>query len=91
MKELEQLCTYECSGTPKPFFKIKAEFTFFMKNNGFKKSTLTKNTDMLIVEFKGKGTLKEKKAEKYGIPIYTYNEAINKVKNMATEIEKFNL
>jgi len=33
---------------------------------------------MLIVQHKDLGTLKCQKAEKYGIPIYTYKEAFDK-------------
>jgi len=83
--------TYECSGSPIPTFKVKSDFTHFMSENGFKKTTLTKKTDMLIVQYKGQGTLKEQKAKRYGIPIYTYSEAKRKVKQMSKDIEKFNL
>lgn len=83
--------TYECSGSPKPTFKYKSDFDEFMKENGFKRTTLKKGTDMLIVQRKGQGTLKEEKAKKYGIPIYTYAEAKKRVKEMAQEMTKFNL
>ncbi len=87
----EQNYTYECSGSPKPTFKTKADFNEYMNSNGFKKSTLNKKTDMLIVQYKGQGTLKEIKAQKYGIPIYTYRESKGKIKDMAEEMEKYNM
>lgn len=90
-KSFEQYYTYECSGSPKPTFPYKADFTEFMQKHGFRKSTLRKDTDMLIVQFKGQGTLKEKKAERYGIPIYTYAEAKRRVVEMANDMKKFNL
>ena len=90
-KSFDDFYTYECSGSPKPVFPYKADFTEFMTKHGFKKTTLTKKTDMLIVQYKGQGTLKEQKAERYGIPVYTYAEAKKRVKEMADEMKKFNM
>ena len=90
-EKFEQFYTYECSGSPKPVFPYKADFTHFMSENGFKKTTLSKKTDMLIVQYKGQGTLKEEKAKKYNIPIYTYREAKERVKEMVKDMDKFNL
>jgi len=90
-KQFEEYYTFECSGTPKPYFKTKAEFFEFMEENGFKHSTLNKKTDMLIVESLDMGSLKCQKAEKYNIPIYTYKQAKVKVKEMSNELSKFNL
>ena len=83
--------TYECSGSPQPTFRVKVDFNHYMNEHGFKKSTLTKKTDMLIVQHKGQGTLKEQKAKRYNIPIYTYAEAKKKVKKMSKDIEKYNM
>lgn len=83
--------TFECSGSPSPYFKTKAEFFKFMEDNGFKHTTLTKKTDMLIVADKDQGTLKCQKAEKYGVPVYTYQKAKIKVKEMSKNVSKFNL
>lgn len=90
-EDFEDHFTFECSGAPKPTFSTKAEFFSFMEENGFKHSTLNKKTNMLIVQYKGQGTLKEEKAKKYGIPIYTYREAKSKVKEMADNFSKYNL
>lgn len=90
-KQFEEYYTFECSGTPKPYFKTKAEFFEFMEENGFKHSTLNKKTDMLIVESLDMGSLKCQKAQKYEIPIYTYKQAKVKVKEMANDLSKFNL
>ena len=83
--------TYECSGSPSPTFKTKADFVEFMSKCGFKHTTLNKNTDMLIVADKEQGTLKCKKAEKYGIPIYTYHKAKIKAQEMAKNVSKYNV
>jgi len=83
--------TYECSGSPQPTFRVKADFNHYMAEHGFKKTTLSKKTDMLIVQYKGQGTLKEKKAKQYNIPIYTYAEAKKKVKEMSDEVMKYNM
>jgi len=90
-ENFESNYTYECSGSPKPAFATKAEFMNFMEEYGFKHTTLSKKTDMLIVQYKGQGTLKEQKAQKYGIPIYTYREAKVKVKELAEDTSKYNL
>lgn len=83
--------TYEMSGSPSPTFKTKADFVEFMSKHGFKHTTLNKSTNMLIVADKEQGTLKCKKAEKYGIPIYTYDKAKKKVQQMSKEVSKYNL
>ena len=90
-EDFEDHYTFECSGSPKPAFSQKAEFFSFMEEHGFKHSTLNKNTNMLIVQYKGQGTLKEQKAQKYNIPIYTYQEAKIKVKEMAENVNKYNM
>lgn len=90
-EDLVDYYTFECSGSPSPTFKTKAEFFDFMENNGFKHTTLNKKTDMLIVTSKDQGTLKVQKAEKYGVPVYTYREAKVKVKEMANRVSKYNL
>ena len=90
-EDLVDYYTFECSGSPNPTFKTKAEFFDFMENNGFKHTTLNKKTDMLIVTSKDQGTLKVQKAEKYGVPVYTYREAKVKVKEMSNRVSKYNL
>ena len=90
-ERFEQLYTFECSGSPKPTFKTKADFFEYMEEHGFKHTTLTKKTDMLILQYKGQGTLKEEKAKRYGIPIYTYAEAKKRVKEMAKDVATYNL
>ena len=90
-EDLVDYYTFECSGSPSPYFKTKADFFNFMENNGFKHSTLTKKTDMLIVADKNQNTLKYKKAERYGVPVYTYREAKVKVKEMGKKMNKYNL
>lgn len=74
--------TYEMSGSPKPFFGYKEDFMDQMKNWGYTHTTLNKHTDMLIVAKEDLGTLKCQKAEKYNIPIYTYEEAFQRKENL---------
>lgn len=80
--EFKDKVTYEMSGSPKPFFDYKGDFMDQMKNWGYTHTTLNKHTDMLIVAYEDLGTLKCQKAEKYGIPIYTYEEAFNRKENL---------
>lgn len=70
--------TYEMTGSPKPFFATKSDFIAAMESWGYSHTTLNKNTDMLIAATEDLGTLKCQKAEKYGIPIYSYSDAFNK-------------
>jgi len=90
-EDFEDHYTFECSGSPKPYFSTKADFFDFMTDCGFKHTTLTKNTNMLIVESKDLGSLKCQKAQKYGIPIYTYKEAKVKVKEISQNVLNYNL
>ena len=78
--------TYEMSGPPpKHLWRYKSDFINDMEDWGYKHTTLTKNTDMLIVESKDLDTLKTRKAKKYNIPIYTYEEAYNKKEKLYTK------
>ena len=83
--------TYEMSGSPSPYFKTKAEFVAAMQEFGYYHATLTKKTDMLIVADEDLGTLKCKKAEKYGIPVYTYAYAKREMKHLADSVNKYNM
>jgi len=79
--------TYEMSGPPpKWLWYHKADFESDMLKWGYSHTTLNKNTDMLIVESKDLGTLKCQKAEKYGIPIYTYKEAFDRKEKLYTRV-----
>lgn len=83
--------TFEMSGSPLPYFKTKADFVEAMLNCGYHHSTLNKKTNMLICSTEDLGTLKFKKAQKYGIPIYTYAQAKKEMKNLINTISKYNL
>lgn len=66
--------TYEMSGPPpKHLWANKKAFEEDMEKLGFIHTTLTKQTSMLICS--EEGTLKYEKAERYNIPIFTYEEA----------------
>ena len=78
---------YEMSGPPpKYLWNHKADFEADMEKWGYTHTTLNKNTDMLIVAQEDLGTLKCQKAEKYGIPIYTYNEAFKRKENLYVRV-----
>jgi hypothetical protein len=88
--------TYEMTGTPKPRWSTKADFVDSMTKWGYTHTTLTKNTDMLIAADEDLGTLKCLKAEKFGISIYSYEDAFKKKELLykrvirAKKIEKLN-
>jgi len=77
-EEFKDKVTFEMSDSPKPYWVTKAEFVADMQDWGYSHTTLNKNTDMLIVSTKNLNTLKCQKAEKYGIPIYTYKDAFDR-------------
>ena len=71
--------TYEMTGPPnKNRWAHKVDFVEDMQKWGYTHTTLTKNTDMLIAADEDLGTLKCQKAEKFGIPIYSYEQAYQK-------------
>jgi glutamate formiminotransferase len=87
LKDFKDRVTFEMSGPPpKNLWKTKADFVADMNSWGYEHTTLNKNTDMLIVADEELGTLKCQKAEKYGIPVYTYNQAFNKKENLYVRI-----
>jgi hypothetical protein len=90
-ENFENKVTYECSGSPKPYFNTKSDFIAAMQDCGYYHTTLNKKTDMLIVSDEDLGTLKCKKAEKYGIPVYTYFHAKKEMKHLADNISKYNI
>ena len=86
-EEFKDKVTYELTGPPPAsLWQHKADFQRDMVNWGYEHTTLTKNTDMLIAAKEELGTLKCKKAEKYGIPIYTYEDAYNKKEKLYTRV-----
>lgn len=87
----EDSATYEMSGSPKPYFKTKAEFVAEMSKYGYVHTTLNKKTNMLIVPDEELGTLKCQKAERYGIPVYTYAYAKREMKHLGDNVSKYNL
>lgn len=76
--------TYCMTGSPKPHWTTKSDFMNDMEKWGYEYTTLTKNTDILIAANEDLGTLKCKKAEKYGIKIYSYTDAFNKKEQLYT-------
>lgn len=85
MEKIDKI-TYCMTGPPpKPFWGTKADFEGDMEKWGYEYTTLTKNTDILIAADEDLGTLKCKKAEKYGIPIYSYKDAFSKKEALYTK------
>lgn len=84
MEKIDKV-TYCMTGTPKPFWGTKADFEADMEKWGYEYTTLTKNTDILIAADEDLGTLKCKKAEKYGIPIYSYKDAFSRKEMLYTK------
>ena len=78
-EDFEDHYTFECSGSPMPEFRTKADFFDFMSKCGFKHTTLNKNTNMLIVVSKDFGSLKCQKAEK-ALEVLYYRKIFFRVK-----------
>jgi hypothetical protein len=85
-EDFKDKVTYCLTGSPKPYWATKSEFIADMSDWGYTYTTLTKNTDMLIAATEDLGTLKCQKAEKYGIPIYTYVEAFKKKEKLYKKV-----
>jgi hypothetical protein len=84
-QEFKDKVTYEMSGPPPRWmWRYKQGFVDDMLSWGYDHTTLTKYTDMLIVENEKLETGKTKKAKKYGVPIYSYKQAFDKKKNLYT-------
>lgn len=82
--------TFEMSGKPPRYWGYKADFIEKMRSWGYVHTTLTKNTDMLIVESDNLNTIKCKKAKRYGIPTYTYEDAFKLKERLYTRITRKN-
>jgi hypothetical protein len=78
--------TYCLTGSPKPHWGYKADFIADMESWGYEYTTLSKTTDMLIAASEELGTLKCQKAEKYGIPIYSYEDAFNRKERLYVRV-----
>ena len=66
--------TMEMTGSPKPFWKTKAEFVASASGCGFKAGKLTKDSKYLITDNYEAKTSKMKSAEKLGVEIITYQD-----------------
>ena len=70
---------FELTGAAEPVFANKAEFTAFMEKHGYIHTGLNKDTQLLITETMDSTSSKMGKAEKYGIPIKTYQEVFDEL------------
>lgn len=67
--------TYEMTGSPKGAgWKVKDHFVADAENAGFKHSSLTAKTDLLITDSYSSNSGKMDKARKFGIEIITYDD-----------------
>ena len=79
--------TYCMTGPPpRNLWPHKSDFENDMIKWGYSYSTLSKNTDMLIASNEELGTLKCQKARKYGITIYSYEDAFNKKERLYVKV-----
>jgi hypothetical protein len=84
-EEFKDKVTYEMSGPPpRHLWRYKADFTDDMSSWGYEHTSLTKKTDMLMVEDENLETAKTKKAKKYNIPIHSYKDAFKKKDKLYT-------
>ncbi len=70
--------TFECTGSPKPYFAIKEEFFSFAKERNFNHTSLVKGTDYLITDDYNSKSSKMAKAKKLGIDIISYEDFVKK-------------
>lgn len=81
--------TFEMTGHPPAhLWRYKDDFKSDMRRWGYEHTTLTKETDILIAESEDLNSNKCKKARRYGIPIYTYQEAYAKKENLHIRITR---
>lgn len=76
----EDIKFYEMTGSPKPFFSTKGEFTEFSSNKNFKHSKLNDSCKYLLTDSYSSSSSKMKKAAKLGVEIITYEDFQNKYK-----------
>jgi DNA ligase (NAD+) len=70
---------YECTGSPKPWFKSKEEFDIFMEQHKFVHSKLDKNAHYLITDSYTSTSGKMKKAIDLKVKIITYEDILKLV------------
>ena len=70
--------TFECTGSPKPYFATKEEFFNFAKDKDFSHISLIKGTDYLITDDYDSTSSKMVKAKKLGIEILSYEDFLEK-------------
>jgi len=91
MIEFKDKITFEMSGSPKfQGWGYKQDFVNFMIKHGFTHTTLTKNTDLLVVDDDSSNTGKIVKARKYNIPIVTYSELAKDKTKLYTKLTRKN-
>jgi len=79
-ESFDDFVTFEMTGSPKDTrrWRYKEDFERDMYSHGFRHTTLTKKTDILIAEDEHFGSIKWNKAKSFGIPIMTFTEAWEK-------------
>jgi NAD-dependent DNA ligase len=67
----------EFTGSPKPFFKTKADFLTAIQDYGFTHGTMSKKdnkVDILVCDSPDSGTSKLKLAAELGVEVMTYED-----------------
>jgi len=71
------------TGSPKPYgFKTKEDFLKLITNNGYSHGDLNDKCKILITDDINSNSSKMTKAKKLGVEILTYEDILNKIKNI---------
>lgn len=80
-KKVENMLTFVTTGDPDPeYFTNRSELQKFIEEKGHKlTNSVSKNTNYLVTENTGSGTVKNKKAKELKVPIITCKELVEKI------------
>ena len=79
----ENSIIFEMTGSPKPYgFKTKEDFLKLVTNNGYSHGDLNDKCKILITDDINSNSSKMSKAKKLGVEIMTYEDILNKIKNI---------
>jgi NAD-dependent DNA ligase len=71
------------TGSPKPYgFKTKEDFVKLIGDNGYVQGPLNEKCKILITDDINSNSSKMSKAKKLGVEIMTYEDILNKIKNI---------
>jgi NAD-dependent DNA ligase len=79
----ENAIIFEMTGSPKPYgFKTKEDFVKLITENGYIHGDLNDKCKILITDDIHSNSSKMSKAKKLGVEIMTYEDILNKIKNI---------